>query len=280
MSRPQHRERKHYASQLAKSLKGVIAHTLKTQFPKAIGGPKLVDLSARIILDAVEANLRPREHIRHGQVLWLAVHKDHPPRRHQRIADTQMVPVLLDLSTPQDVHNRIGHMPAAERLCARVARLCTQAYEQDGLLSDCDLAEMLATSDRLIASALVAHEKATGRIVPRRANLHDVGSGVTHKGIICRKRYLQGKSPEIVARETYHSQEAVDHYLGCYNRVRCCRAKAMSVADTALALDITQRLVLEYIAIDDQLNQKPKAVSAAAAKARPPKAPRASGGRP
>ena len=70
-----------------------------------------------------------------------------------------------------------------------VLLICQQAYEQGGLLSNCDLAELLTSNDATIASVLTAHERETSKLLPRRVTLHDVGTGLTHKRIICRKRF-------------------------------------------------------------------------------------------
>jgi len=80
-----------------------------------------------------------------------------------------------------------------------------------------------------------------------------VGTGLTHKRIICWKRYAEGKSPDLVARETYHSLEAVDRYLGQFDRVRHCRQQGLSVEQTAFTLNCSRAWVNEYLAIDQEL---------------------------
>ena len=47
------------------------------------------------------------------------------------------------------------------------------------MLSNCDIAELLSTDSSRIGKLLCEHERTTKTIVPRRANLHDVGRGVT-----------------------------------------------------------------------------------------------------
>ena len=180
---------------------------------------------------------------------------NNPPAHRQRIADTELVPVLLDLSTAEDVQQRIDRLPAPERMLRKALRFCQQAYQQGGLLSNCDLAELLNTGDSDIARVLTRHERLTNTVVPRRATLHDVGTGLTHKRIICWKRYAEGKEPHLVARETYHSLEAVDRYLGQYDRVRHCRLEGLTPEQTAHALGCGLPLVREYLAIDDLLEK-------------------------
>jgi hypothetical protein len=247
--------RKKFGPLKARTLQSAIAHQISTEFPR-IGGPRICNLCAAMIMEVVSNHMRSRDHITHGQVLWAAVAVDDPPRRNRRGADTKLVPVLLDLSTAEDVQRRIDRVPRPQRLLLRAVRLCEQAYKQGGLLSNCDIAEMLHVSSDYVGQLLAEHERSTKALVPRRATLHDVGSGITHKQIICWLRYACGKDPEIVARDTYHSLEAVDRYLGQYDRVRHCRLEGLTPEDTAHALNCSARLVAQYIEIDDLLEKK------------------------
>jgi hypothetical protein len=252
MGRPLDYLRKKYAPLQAKTLKNALAHRIRQEFPR-IGGRRIGELCAEMVLEVVGRHLRPKNHLTHGQVLWLAVAVDHPPRRHQRIADAELVPVVLDLSTRDDVQRRLERQPAGKRLLEKALRLCRQAHQQGGLLSNCDLAELLGKSDAELAHVLAAYEKERKTVVPRRATLHDVGTALTHKRIICHKHYADGKPADQVARETYHSLEAVDRYLGQYDRVRCCRLQGLSPQETAHLLDCSLRLVEEYLVIDREL---------------------------
>jgi len=202
--------RKKYGPLRDKSLHNVLAHCIHKEFPR-IGGPRIRQLCAAMILEVVENHKKPRETVSHGQVLWMAVAADCPPKRHQRIVDTDLIPVTLDL------------------------------------------AELLNTADPRIAHLLAKHERDTGRIVPRRATIHDVGTGVTHKVIICKSRFVEGKEPSQIARDTYHTVESVDRYLGQYDRVRFCKLQGMSSEDTSRALNCSHNLVLQYLRIDKQL---------------------------
>ncbi len=253
MGKPDHL-RKRFAPLKAKTLKNALAHRIAEEFPR-IGGRRIQLLCAEMILEVFERYLRPKELLSHGQVLWMAVSVDHPPRRHQRIAETPLVPVVLDLSTDEDIDQRLQRQSRSERLLQKAIRLCKQAYQQKALLSNSDLAELLNLSDSRIAQMLAEYERQTGDIIPRRATIHDVGSGVTHKRIICYKHYVEGKPADQVARETRHSLEAVDRYLAQYDRVRQCRLQGLSPERTAFLLDCTLRLVQEYLQIDEEIGQ-------------------------
>jgi hypothetical protein len=239
----------------AKTLKNVLAHRIHKEFPR-IGGPRIRQLCAEMILEIIDQNLRDTEHLRHGQILWLAVATEDRPTRTKTMADLDLVPVVLDLSVPEDIQGRVQrHSPRQQRL-DKALRLCHQAYRQGGLLANTDLAELLGVSDGYIGSLLSAHERQTNTVVPRRATLHDLGTALTHKRIICLKHYREGKPADQVARETYHSLEAVDRYLGQYDRVRHCRQQKLTPHETAHILNCRVALVQEYLDIDRELEAK------------------------
>jgi hypothetical protein len=235
-----------------KSLRGQLSRTIRQTFPR-LGGVRITDLLADIILDVVESHLRPRDSLHHGQLLWLGFDINDPPARNKTAENVRLVPVVLDLWTEDDLEAHMDRVSPSERLLKRCIRLHEQAYEQGALLSSVDLGGMLGVSDGRISKLLAAHEREHKVVIPRRATLHDVGSGVTHKRIICWKRYVDGKSPDVIARETHHSLTAVDRYLGMFDRVRCCYQQQMPSHEIARVLGCTERLVHEYLAIDAML---------------------------
>jgi hypothetical protein len=242
---------KRYGPMREKSLKNALSHCLATAFPR-IGGERLRQLCADMIIEVVCQHLRPLEHLQHGQIVWLAVSLDDPPARQKRIRDTQLRAVVLDLSTTTDVQAIIDRVKPQERLRRKAIRLCQQAHAQGALLSNVDLAELLTRSDNRIASLLAAHEREQQQLVPRRATLHDFGSGLTHKAIICRK-HLEGKTADQIARETHHSLAAVDRYLADFDRVRHCRQLGMSLEQIAFTLNHSHHLVRQYLELDKEL---------------------------
>ncbi len=243
---------KKYGPLQDKTLRNALAHRIHQQFPR-IGGSRIRQLCAEMILEVFEEHVRSQDTVAHGQVLWMAVSIDDPPHRYQRIQDTDLVPVVLDLSLAEDVQRRIDRVPAGDRLLHKALRLCQQTHQQGGLLSNCDLAELLNTDDSRVANVLTEYERQTQRIVPRRATVHDVGTGLTHKAIICWKRYAEGKEAQQIAHETRHSLAAVDRYLGQYDRVRHCRKRGMNAQQIAHVLSCSVALVERYLDIDRRL---------------------------
>jgi hypothetical protein len=75
-----------------------------------------------------------------------------------------------------------------------------------------------------------------------------MGRTVTHKRIICRKAYLEGKLTPAIARETCHSPEAVDNYVLDFARVHFATVqRGMSIDETTFAIQRPRYLVQEYV---------------------------------
>ena len=243
--------RKRYGPMREKSLKNALAYRIAKDFPR-VGGERIRQFCAEMILEVVQQHLRPRELVQHGQIVWLAVSLNDPPARHKRIRDTELLPVILDLSIADDIQAIVDRVKPQERLRRKAMRLCQQAHAQGALLSNVDLAELLNRGDTQIASVLAAQERETQQLIPRRATLHDFGSGLTHKAIICRK-HAEGKTSDQIARETQHSLDAVDRYLADFDRVRHCRQLGMSLEQIAFTLNHSHNLVQQYLELDKEL---------------------------
>ena len=240
---------------LAKTLENALAHRIAKEFPR-IGGPRICKLCAEMIMEVVNNHIRSKDYVHHGQIVWTAVSIDNPPARHKKMADTDLVTVVLDASTGEDIQSRIDRVhPSQWRLCKAI-RMCRQAYEQGGLLNNQDLSEILNFSDSLIAQLLSKHERQTKTLIPRRGTIHDAGNSLSHKWIICHKRYVEGKNADQIARETYHCLEAVDRYLGQFDRVRHCLQQGLSAMETAHILNCGVSLVEAYRQINKDLEGK------------------------
>jgi DNA-binding CsgD family transcriptional regulator len=244
--------RKHYRSQQCRKLRDALIYRLGEDFPR-FGGERIRGCCADIILEEVFQVLQPKEHLDHGQAVWRAIAIEAFPSRNRRTEQTKLVPVVLDISNEDDIDKRLKGTSRRGILLGKLLRVCDQAYKQGALLSGCDLAEMFGESHGTIGSLLSSYEDENNVVVPRRSTLHDVGTGMTHKRIICLKRYRDGKTSDVIARETYHSIEAVDRYLAQFDRVRCCRREGMSPQRTAHILSCSLSLVQQYLRIDDEL---------------------------
>ena len=128
---------------LDKTLENALSRRIAEEFPR-IGGPRICKLCAEMILEVVYNHIRSKESVHHGQVVWTAVSKDHPPDRRHRIAETDLVTVVLDVSTAEDIQLRIDRVSNPQRKLHKALRMCRQAYKQGGLLNNFDLSEILS----------------------------------------------------------------------------------------------------------------------------------------
>jgi hypothetical protein len=239
-----------------KTFRSALCHLLETEFP-GIFGPAVTRLFADKIDELYERFHPPRSRLKVGQVLWVAVAADSPPTRQQpRIEQARLVPVVLDLVTPQD----IDAMAAGQRtqiLPRKVLRLFRQAYEQQAVLSYTDVSLLLHLLISTISEMVTRHEDATLEMIPRRGTVHDMGRSITHKAIICYKRLVEKKSTSEVAEETFHSPEAVEYYVQCLRRIHMCHSTGMNPVEITQATGHTLSLVEEYLELIEKMHLDP-----------------------
>jgi hypothetical protein len=247
-----------FAANARKNFHGALHHFLHTEFP-GVFGPTITRLFADRLDELYERFHPPMSRFRVGQVLWLGVATDGPPTCNQRIEETELVPVVLDLVTGEDIEDAgaANRWSAIRQRC--VLRLLQQAYEQRAVLSYADVALLVHWNATTVADIVRSHERATGEVLPRRGTIHDLGRSVSHKAIICYKRLVENKSTSQVAQETYHSPEAVERYVQCLRRVHLCKDKGMSPPEIAQATGHTLSLVQEYLDLIDEFNLPPLA---------------------
>ena len=146
--------------------------------------------------------------IQPGQMKYSCVAASEPPGK--PIKECQMVTVTLSLLLNEDTEELPFKAKDAsiETRWRRLLRICDEAREQGGLLSQEDLAKLLMSDVRTIRRD-IAELKRQGIIVPTRGTVKDIGPGVTHKEIAIRL-WLEGQEPTEVARRIHHSIKATD----------------------------------------------------------------------
>ena len=252
-----------YDASKRKTFHSALCHFLQTEFPNVFG-PAVTRLFADKIDALYERFHPPRSRLKVGQVLWAAVAVDDPPHKDKRIEDTRLVPVALDLVTPQDIDNSSHGGRRVQMRRDRVLRLFRQTYEQGGLLSYADVSLLAHIGMNPISQIVRAELKATGVPVPCRGTIHDMGRSVTHKAIICYKRLVEKKSTSQVAQETFHSAEEVEYYVQTFRRVQLCRDSGMAEEDIAQATGHSPSLVREYLDLIEEFQLPPIANPAGA----------------
>ena len=229
-----------------KTFHSALCRLLHTEFP-GIFGPTISRLFADKIGELYDRFHPPGSRFKMGQVLWTAVAVDDPPSHNKRIEDTRLLPIILDLVTAQDISDAVAKKGWPQIRRTKIVRLCRQAYAQKAVLSLADVSLLMGMNLSTVSQIILAYERETGEMVPRRGTIHDMGPSVTHKAIICYKRLVERKTTSQVAQETFHSADEVEYYVQCFRRVQLCHDKGMSKEDIARATAYSLPLVQQYL---------------------------------
>lgn len=229
-----------------KTFHSALCRLLHTEFP-GIFGPTISRLFADKIGELYDRFHPPGSRFKMGQVLWTAVAVDDPPSRNKRIEDTRLLPIILDLVTAQDISDAVAKKGWPQIRRTKIVRLCRQAYAQKAVLSLADVSLLTGMNLGRVSQNILAYERETGEMVPRRGTIHDMGPSVTHKAIICYKRMVERKTTSQVAEETFHSADEVEYYVQCFRRVQVCHDKGLSKEDIVRATAFSPPLVQQYL---------------------------------
>jgi predicted transcriptional regulator len=229
-----------------KGFKAALNCFLTEQVPQ-LGG----ELSRQPIVNHIFSMVREyfpaTENMQMGQMLWYAVDEKEKSGYGKSLDKCKQRPVVLDIIHATDVEDVLNGIKKRARQKKVAVRLFDQAYEQKGVLTHADVGAIMRLAPGTVSRYIVEYEKETGKMVPRRGNIHDMGPTLTHKKIICKKLFGEGKSVEQTARETHHSPAAVVRYANDFKRVRECLKERWSPKKIAFATGLSQSLTLQYV---------------------------------
>ena len=179
--------------------------------------------------------------LRHGQMLYTCVKIQ--AGAGVPLKECPMISVVLTLMGEGD--DQLQESQAIRR--HRIGRLCEEAREQGGLLTQEDLGQLLCCDARTIRRDIKAL-KDLGIHIPTRGQQKDIGPTLTHKGVAIR-HWLEGKEPQEVARAINHSLRAVERYLNHFARSIYCVSHGFNKLETAFAIGISIPTVQAYLDI-------------------------------
>jgi len=232
---------KRYGAAKERFLKPALIRFVEKEFPH-IGGPLVVDLFVTKLLDQIEKLAPLKNRVQPGQMIWNNLDErtraDHPRRKTKS--------VLLTIVTQDEMAQLECGVKFSELMPQRIARLCLEAKEQNTLLSMRDLSLIFGRNGGTLSHFRIDYELAKSVVLPHTGSLHDQGTTLTHKEIICRKVKLEGKDPATVAKETNHSQRAVDNYLQGYERVSALADAGKDESEMAFLTGMSLHLIKQY----------------------------------
>jgi hypothetical protein len=206
---------KHYSSAHDRFLKPALVNFFAREFNGAFG-PIVRENIADALIDLFNSLCPESSRLKPGQIVWNALDKrtraDSEKRRYK--------PVILSMVTDDEVSMFEKGTSISTIRKNVMARMIKEAFQQGAVLSTRDLSLLLVSSAPHLSQLRIEYEKVYKTILPHTGVIHDMGTTLTHKRIIVYKHIVEKKDPSVVARETNHSQMAVDKYLKDFNRVK------------------------------------------------------------
>lgn len=138
----------------------------------------------------------PLKELRPGQVVWLA-----RGTRKSRKSDPQLfVPVVLTLMAPGEQEVSVRHRGEYKELKLRqIERMTTEAWRQDGVLTNLDVEWLTGLAPTTIRELLEAYQERFGIILPTAGTVLDMGRTLTHKKLVV-EMALGGIPPQTSCR--------------------------------------------------------------------------------
>ena len=233
-------------------LKGkTLKHILIDRFLNSYGFEKGTIVASAIVSDIINIIERfyifhDNSFLREGQLVWLAPPVDEYPAKGKSIAQTKLIPVILDFVNSDDIEDMKIPLHHREVRIKKCERWTNQAYDQGGLLCNLDLAVLLHVNESVAAEYVREYFNLYGRHLPTRGNIQLIGSGQTHKQIIIAD-YLNGYTTPKICQRTNHSKEAVERYIRDFLAVQLLYSQFKEIETISLVTRISKRVVSQYI---------------------------------
>jgi hypothetical protein len=249
-----------------RDFRAALEHLLETEF-KLVGSHRVIRLISEAVMELHREFYPESRHLEPGTILW-ATTKAGPGAKvswGKKTEDYGIQMVTLPLVTKAEIESRMKGGPGRDpkdnrrkefrRDTTTLVRLVKSAAEQGGLLTGAELSVLMNRSLMKVHEYIRTYEQESGDALPLKGYVLDMGSSPTHKGIICRK-FEEGLSPPDIARATGHTLEAVDNYLGTYERIKVLLRKGFDVGTICQVTGKAARTVAQYLVIVEAFHPK------------------------
>lgn len=243
-----------FCPQAYKCFEGALEAFFSYECPQ-LGGIRTRQVLVKSISDMVNQFYPETSHMKPGQVTWPTVHRDEFSSYGKSIKKTRLTTVVLDLVQSQDALERAKGKRLRVVKKEAIARMSKQAFNQEGCLTNAELAILLKISPSTVSKYIKEWEEENREVLPRRGSIHDIGPTLTHKRIIIQKLFIEQKTVQQVSRETSHSLAAIQRYISTFKQVLLCKKKGMSTEEIAFSVGRTVRLVKEYEKIIEEYKE-------------------------
>jgi hypothetical protein len=230
---------------MADTVERLTAKTVDQLFvQELVTGFEIAPRTADGILEVAKTVLLPNTSaLRTGQIRVVATAAAAAHGRPMTDLDKCEVLVTLDAG-PEDIAVWQEHGATALRQI-RILRLTDEAFEQDGLFTEEDLAWLLGAAVRTIRRDIHALRD-QGYAVRTRGYHLNIGRGQTHKALIV-EQYLQRHSFTDIAHRTKHSLDAIQRYVQTFGRVVYLQRRNLSASEIGLLVGVGAKTVQQYL---------------------------------
>jgi hypothetical protein len=240
-----------YGPAAQKTFTGALEAFFSSEFPQ-LAGDRARRSVVQGIVEMVHRFFPATSHLRQGQTTWISVAKNEVSSYGKSITQTRMVPVVVSLLAEDEAQQRRDGKRLRDIKREAVARACLEIDAQGGCVAASELAIMFKTTPTTVGKYISQWEAESGKLLPRRGTIHDMGPTLTHKKEICRLLFIEGKTVSQVVNLTKHSTRAIDRYITNFRQVFTCKTKGLTVQETAHATKLSKRLVEEYHRLFDE----------------------------
>jgi hypothetical protein len=184
--------------------------------------------------------------LKQGQMVWHAIPFNEYPKKGKSMAQTKLLPVVLDIITDNDIEDLQHMLHHRELRLKKVERWTQQAYDQGALLSQLDLAVLLNVKEFTVGEYVREYQSLYGRALPTRGAIQLFGGGQTHKKEII-TLYLKGYLVPTICQKTNHSKDAVERYIRDFEAVKLLTTKFDDVDVISRLVRLSPRVVKQYL---------------------------------
>lgn len=241
---PQTSSVKHYSSAHDRFIKPAIVNFFEREFC-GLFGPVVRENIADALIDLFNSLCPESSRLKPGQILWNALDK----RTRADSQNRRYKPVILSLVTDDEVSMFEKGSSVSMIRKNVIVRMIREAYQQGAVLSTRDLSLLLVSCSSYLSQLRIEYEKEHKTILPHTGVIHDMGTTLTHKRIIVYKHVVEKKDPSVVAKETNHSQLAVDKYIKDFYRIKTLVDDKKDVEFIHHTTNISRHVINQYLQI-------------------------------
>jgi hypothetical protein len=234
------------------------AKSLDAQFVnEMITGLNCSPFEAEAIVEKVHEIYTPlletSQGLKPGQIQVTVIDASVAPNVPLAKAKQRLVTLTLHAGKEDIETRKKGSVPELRQ--KRLCRMCQEAFQQGGLLTLEDLANLFNCGVRTLITDLAALRKQN--VVPSlRSTTKDMGRAITHRRQII-TLWLQGFEYSEIARKASHSVDSVANYVDKFKRCAALFASGFDVHTVALMVKLSTPLAQEFQRIQCDLQGVP-----------------------